>query len=82
MKFFTLVFLMLLLAVAASSAAIEITKVPANVDQKLKAYADDNLKKTIEFSNFEILSIEKFDDFVVIHFKADGKEQRWINNLR
>ncbi len=60
------------------SATVSISKVPVDTESKLKAYADNNLKDQIKYSNFEILKIEKFDDFVVIHFKADGKEQRWF----
>ncbi len=82
MKFITLIFLILLLSVVAASAAITISKVPIDTEQKLKAYADNNLKDKIKYSNFEILKIKKFDKFVVIHFKADGKEQRWFKPIK
>ena len=70
--------IILLGILVTSSSAISISKVPITTENKLTAYADVNLKSTLKYSNLEILKIERFDGFVVIHFKADGKEQRWF----
>ena len=75
MKKIIITLILVLLLVAVSSA---ISVVPVSVNQKLKAYADVNIKKSLEYSSFEVLKIEKFDGFVVIYFNADGKEQRWF----
>ena len=78
-----LVSVIILLGILVSvSADVSISKVPVDTESKLKTYADNNLKDQIKYSNFEILKIEKFDNFVVIHFKADGKEQRWFKTTK
>lgn len=77
-KFMVMFILLGILGLATSAIQIPIEKVPAPIEQKLKAYADINLRETIRYSDFRVLEIEMFDDFVVIHFIADGKEQRWF----
>ncbi len=70
--------IILLGILVSTSSAISVTKVPIDTEQKLKTYANVNLKESIGYSDIQILKIEKFDDFVIIYFKADGKEQRWF----
>ncbi len=78
-----LIIVIILLGILVStSSAISVTKVTIDTKQKLKDYADVKLKSTLKYSNLEILKIEKFDGFVVIHFKTDGKEQRWFKPTR
>ena len=78
-----LIIVIILLGILVStSSAISVSKVPIDTEQKLKAYANDNLKEHVKYSSFEILEIAKFDDFVVIHFKADGKEHRWFKTTK
>ncbi len=79
---FLIIAIILLGILVSTSSAISVTKVPIDTNQKLKTYANVNLKDSIEYSNFEVLKIEKFDEFVIIHFKADGKNQRWFKPIK
>ena len=84
-KLFVAIILVILLAAITSAiniSKVPISKVPTDTGQKLKSYANVNLKDTIKYSNFEILTIEKFDDYVVITFKTDDKEQRWFKTTK
>ena len=74
-KIFAVMILIILLAALTTA---QISKVSTDTEQKLKSYADSNLKDSLKYSNFEIMKIEKFEDYTIIYFKSDGKEQRWF----
>ncbi len=76
----TLIMVMMLLLFVVT--ALTTKPVPIDTVQKLKVYADNKLKDSIQYSNFEILKIEKFDEFAIIYFKADGKAQRWFKPIK
>ena len=82
-KIFIILFLIGVLVVAMVYAGVSLKGIPSvDTEQKLKSYADVNLKDSIKYSNFEVLKIEKFDEFVIIYFHADGKDQRWFKTIK
>ncbi len=74
--------IILLGILVSTSSAISVTKDTIDTEQKLKTYANDNLKDSIKYSSFKILKIEKFDEFVIIYFESDGKKQRWFKPIK
>ena len=76
------IIMILIILMAAISSAIPISKIPIDTNQKLKSYANVNLKETIKYNDFQILKIEKFDGYVIIYFVSDGKKQRWFKTTK
>ena len=73
--------IILIITISFSLAIVTaLTSKPVSIDekQKLKTYADINLKKSLKYSDMEILRTERHEGFVVIYFISDGKEQRWF----
>lgn len=73
--------LILMGIILSASALISISEVSLDTEQKLKSYADVNFKGAVK-SDMKILKIDKFDDYVIIYFEADGKEQRWFKPIK
>lgn len=81
-KFMIINILLGILVIATSAVPVDIPIVEELTKQKLKVYADNNLRETLSYSDFKVLRIEKFDEFVIIYFRADGKEQRWFKPIK
>ena len=77
MKKTILIFLLLLLSLILSTSSI--SQIPVDlVKIKLKGYAEANLRDSLSYSSFDIASVEKFGDYVVINVKINGKSARWF----